>query len=224
VRLDRTLAKIFDYLDRKVGLKHCVIVLTADHGVAPLPEKIQAAKGVEAAGRINGTTLDGYVNAALDAAFGPLPEDINWWALRDNSGYHLNPLALRAKDLSVAQVAGKLREALLAYPMIAVAYTREQLMAPGPLDAFGEASRLSYFPARSPDVIYIPKPYFIERALGATHGTPYAYDTHVPQLWFGAGVKPGVHPEFVHVEDIAPTLAGLLGVDLPPEAKGKKLF
>ena len=224
VRLDRTLAKFFDYLDRKVGLKHCVIVLTADHGVAPLPEKTQVTKGAGAAGRIMGAALDGHVNAALDAAFGALPENINWWALRDNSGYHVNPLALHAKDLSVAQVAAKLREALLVHPMIAAAYTREQLTAPGPLDAFGEASRLSYFPARSPDVLYIPKPYFIERALGTTHGTPYEYDTHVPQVWFGAGVKPGVHLERVAVEDIAPTLAGLLGVDLPPEAKGKKLF
>jgi len=225
VRLDRTLARFLDFLDRQVGLKNCVIVLTADHGVAPLPEKIQAAKGAEAAGRINGAALDAHVAAALDAAFGPLPENVNWWALRDNSGYHLNPLALLAKDLTAAQVAGKLRTALLAHPMIATAYTREQLTGPGSLDAFGEASRLSYFPARSPDVIYIPKPYFIERfPTGATHGTPYEYDTHVPQVWFGAGVKPGVHPEPVHVEDIAPTLAGLLGLELPPEAKGQRLF
>ena len=225
VRLDRTLAEFFDFLDHKVGLKHCVIVLTADHGVALLPEKIQAAQGVGAAGRIKGSALDGHVTAALDAAFGPLPESVNWWVLRDNSGYHLNPLALHAKDLPAALVAAKVREALLTYPMIAAVYTREQLTAPGPLDEFGEASRLSYFPARSPDVIYIPKPNFIERSPeGTTHGTPYDYDTHVPQVWFGAGVNPGVHPERVAVEDIAPTLAGLLGVNLPPEAKGTRLF
>lgn len=46
----------------------------------------------------------------------------------------------------------------------------------------------------------------------------------MPQVWFGAGVKPGVHPERVAVEDLAPTLAGLLGVELPPEAKGRRLF
>ncbi len=224
VRLDRTLAEFFDYLDRKVGLKHCVIVLTADHGVAPLPEKIRAEKGATAAGRLVGRVLDEPANAALNAAFGPLPENIAWWFLHDNSGYHLNPLALHDKQLSASLVAAKLREALLAHPMIAAAYTREQLTAPGPLDEFGEASRLSYFPARSTDVVYIPKPYFIERTLGTTHGTPHDYDTHVPQVWFGAGVKPGVHSERVAVEDIAPTLAGLLGVDLPPEAKGRRLF
>jgi arylsulfatase A-like enzyme len=92
------------------------------------------------------------------------------------------------------------------------------------LDKFGEASRLSFFAARSTDVIYIPKQNFIERSpAGTSHGTPYDYDTHVPQLWFGAGVKPGVHAERVAVEDLAPTLAGLLGVDLP-DAKGQRLF
>jgi arylsulfatase A-like enzyme len=46
----------------------------------------------------------------------------------------------------------------------------------------------------------------------------------VPQVWFGAGVQAGVHPEQVGVDDIAPTLAALLGVDVPPGARGRRLF
>jgi hypothetical protein len=168
--------------------------------------------------------LDNLLNAALTSAFGQLSESVAWWFQHDNSGYHLNPLALYDKHVPAGQAAAKLCEALLTHPMIAAAYTREQLTAPSPLDSLGEAWRRSYFPSRSPDVVYIPKPFFIERSLGSTHGTPYEYDTHVPQVWLGAGIKPGVHAEPVNVEDIAPTLAGLLGVDLPPEAKGKRLF
>lgn len=224
VRLDRTLASLFAYLDAKVGAGRWVLALTADHGVAPLPEKVQAAQGAAAAGRLKGPLLDEPLNTELSTAFGALPEDIHWWFLHDNSGYHLNPLALNAKGLAPADVARKLREALLAQPLIAAAFTREQLLAPASLGEFDEGSRRSYFPARSPDVVYIPKPYFIERSTaGTTHGTPYDYDTHVPQLWLGAGVKPGVHAERVGVEDLAPTLAGLLGVDLPA-AQGKRLF
>jgi arylsulfatase A-like enzyme len=85
--------------------------------------------------------------------------------------------------------------------------------------------RLSYYPPRSPDVMLVLKPYFIDRAnTGTTHGTPYQYDTHVPQLWYGAGVKPGVRTERVGVDDIAPTLARLLGVPAPPLAEGRVLF
>ncbi len=224
VRLDRTLAGFFAFLDRQVGLQHCVIVLVADHGVAPLPEKIQREQGPDAAGRVAGGALDKFLFAALDARFGALPDDA-YWAARDNSGYHLNPAALQAKHLTAAQLDEGIRDALVQYPMIAAAYTREQLTGPGPLDAFGEMERLSYYPPRSMDVMFVTKPYFIERfPLGATHGSPYEYDTHVPQVWFGVGVKPGIHRERVNTEDLAPTLAGILGVELPPEAKGKRLF
>jgi predicted AlkP superfamily pyrophosphatase or phosphodiesterase len=221
LRLDRVLAEFFQFLDQRVGLAHCVIVLTADHGVSPLPERIQAAKGPAAAGRI-GKDLDGYLIAATAKALGPLPDD-QYWIVHDNSGYHLNPRALAAHEIPAARAEESLRAMLLAYPAIAAAYTRTQLTGSAPLDEFGEMTRLSYYPARSADVLFIEKPNFMSRAKGTTHGTPYEYDTHVPQLWFGTGVKPGVHPERVAVEDIAPTLAGLLGVDLPA-AKGKKLF
>ncbi|MDI1251093.1 MAG: hypothetical protein PSV13_19685, partial [Lacunisphaera sp.] len=59
---------------------------------------------------------------------------------------------------------------------------------------------------------------------GTTHGTPYQYDTHVPQLWYGVGVPPGVRTERVGVDDIAPTLAHLLGIPVPPLAGGRILF
>ena len=222
LRLDRELAEFFQFLDQKVGLAHCLIVLTADHGVCPLPEKIQAEKGPDAAGRISGKVLDDHVIAALDAAFGPLPGDL-YWILRD-SGYRLNPAALAEKKLTAERVASEVQTALLAFPGVAGAWTRAQLVAQTPLDETGEMVRRGFYPQRSADVIYVLRPNFIGVSTGTTHGSPYDYDTHVPQLWFGAGVKPGVHPERVAVEDIAPTLARLLGVELPPEAKGRRLF
>jgi len=224
LRLDRTLAELFRFLDAQVGAGNYVVALTADHGIAPLPERTQRDHGAAAAGRLGGGALDKFLFPALDATYGALPENV-YWAVRDNSGYHLNPAALAAKQLAAPQLAAKIREVLLTHPMLAAVYTREQLTAPGPLDAFGEMERLSYYPPRSPDVVYIPKPNFVEgSAVGTNHGTPYAYDTHVPQVWYGAGVKPGVHPGRVAVDDLAPTLAALLGVTLPPEAKGKVLF
>jgi hypothetical protein len=223
LRLDRILAGFFGFLDAKVGAGRWTIVLTADHGVAPLPERIQAERGATAAGRIDGRELDDRVKGALDSAFGPLAEPL-FWAVRDNSGYHVNPKALEAKNLSLDRVTTELAAALLRHPGIAAAYTRPQLTATGPLDKWGEMVRRSYFPARSADVLLVEKPYYQLRAQGTTHGTPHNYDTHVPQVWFGAGVPPGVHSEQVGVDDIAPTLAALLGVDPPPEARGRRLF
>ncbi|HEY8993569.1 MAG TPA: alkaline phosphatase family protein [Lacunisphaera sp.] len=224
LRLDLTLARLLKFLDEKVGRGRWVLALTADHGVSPLPEKIQSEKGADAAGRFSGSEFDARVTAALDQAFGPLGDGL-YWAVRDGGiGYHLNPAAWKEKALTAVQVEAVVKTALLAHPVIAAVYTRTELESAQPLDNFGEMTRLSYLPSRSPDVMFICRPYFMGRALGVEHGAPYEYDTHVPQVWFGAGVKHGAHTERVAVEDLAPTLAGLLGVELPPEAKGRRLF
>ncbi len=224
LRLDRTLADFLRFLDERIGLARCTIVVTADHGVAPLPERIQATGRDFAAGRVRGAEIDPVVFAALDAKFGAR-SDGERWAARDGLGYHLNPAALAQRQLSSAEVEAALREALLQVPVIAAAYTRTQLVASAPLDAIGEAMRLSYNPARSPEVMAVLHPYFIDRSSpGTTHGAPYDYDNHVPQLWYGAGVKPGVRTERVGVDDLAPTLAHLLGVPAPAQATGRILF
>jgi hypothetical protein len=46
----------------------------------------------------------------------------------------------------------------------------------------------------------------------------------VPLLWYGAGVKSGLHPEQVGVDDLAPTLVRLLGLPPLPQAAGRILF
>ena len=225
LRLDRVLANLLACLDREVGLAHCVIVLTADHGSSPLPEHVQALRAEIPAGRLQTAELDAAVNTALDRAFGPLPAN-EYWALRDNFGYHLRPSALAAKKITVAAAAGVVKQALQAWTQIANAFTADEVLAMAPEgDLLPAATRRSFFPGRSQDVIFVLKPYFIDRPKsGTNHGTPYDYDTHVPQLWFGAGVTPGVHAERTGMDDLAPTLAGLLGVPRPPQAQGRRLF
>lgn len=219
LRLDGTLAELFRFLDEKVGLANCTIVLTADHGVAPLPER-NPARG----GRVRVADLDRQVFAALDARFGPLADNERW-AVRDGLGYHLNPAALAQKQLTSMAVEEAARSALVEVPVIAAAYTRTRLVDPAPLDAIGEAVRLSFYPPRSPDVMTVLKPFFIDRTSpGTTHGTPHDYDTHVPLLWHGAGVKPGVHATRTGVDDLAPTLSHLLGLPAPARTTGRILF
>lgn len=224
VRLDRVLADLLLFLDEKIGPQGYTVVLTADHGVAPLPERIQAMSRGLAAGRVKMSGLDELAIAALDAQFGALAGGERW-AARDGLGYHLNPAALIQKNLAPGVGEEAVRAALLTHPAVAAAYTRTRLTDPAPLDRIGESMRLSYYPSRSPDVMIVLKPYHIDRAnTGATHGTPYQYDTHVPQLWYGVGVSPGVRTERVGVDDIAPTLARLLGIPAPPQAEGRVLF
>lgn len=221
LRLDRVLAALLDKIDREVGLAHCVVVLTADHGVAPLPERDVTRGGA----RVKTADLDAAINKALDTAFGELPAGERWF-VRDNFSYHLRPAALAVKKLAVASVAPVVKAALLTVPSVATSFTREEILAAEPAgDEVLAMLRRSYNAARGRDVVFVLKPYFmIKPTSGSTHATPYDYDTHVPIVFWGAGVARGVHTEPVGMESLAPTLAALLSVTLPPVADGKKLL
>jgi hypothetical protein len=225
IRLDREIARLLAAVELQVGKGNYVVVLTADHGAAPLPEKlVSLGRGLVAA-RFHGAALDKAVAAALDSAFGPVPAN-DFWVTRDNFGYSFHPSALRAKGVSVAAAAAVIKPVILQSPEIARVFTGPELAEADPLtDSVLDMSRRSYFPGRSVDVAYILKPYVMDRdRFGINHGTPWDYDTHVPLVWYGAGVPAGVHPEPVAVEDLAPTLAALLQVPRPPQAKGRRLF
>ncbi len=226
LRIDRVMASLLESLDREVGLSKCVIVFTADHGVSPLPERVLARDPAAVAGRVKLADLDTAVKTALDAEFGALGKGENWFT-RDNSGYHVRPEALAAKKLTADAVAKVMKRALAPLPYMAEVYTREELLATEPT---GESTRTlmrrSYRGASDRDVVFAFKPYFMSKTGGgSSHGLPYEYDMHVPQLYFGVGVPKGVsRKENVGVDDIAPTLSALLGLPAPAQSAGKKLL
>lgn len=226
LRMDRVIAALLDCIDREVGLAKCVIVFSADHGVAPLPERVLAQDPNATAGRVKSAELDAAAKKALDGTFGALPKGEAWFT-RDNAGYHLRPGALAAKRVEASAAARVMKEALAALPYVAEVYTREELLA---TEATGESTRVlmrrSYRESGDRDVVFGLKPNFLTKAGGGTsHGAPYPYDQHVPQLWFGAGVPKGVtRTERVGVDDIAPTLAALLGLEAPAQSEGRRVF
>ena len=75
-------------------------------------------------------------------------------------------------------------------------------------------------PAPLPESTQYPSPH----SACESHGSPNALDTHVTNLWYGAGIRPAIRGERVGVDDIAPTLAGLLGVPVPNNSPGRRLL
>jgi hypothetical protein len=106
--------------------------------------------------------------------------------------------------------------ALESVPGVARVY-RGDLMRAGPPaeDPLARAISTGYHPGRSGDLLMVPRAYWITSGAIATHGTSYAYDSRVPVLLYGAGVKPGRYLAASTPADIAPTLAYLAGVTLP---------
>ena len=90
-------------------------------------------------------------------------------------------------------------------------------------DYISRAVRNGFYPQRSGDLIVIPEAYYLYGAAGTTHGTPFNYDTHVPLIFLGTGIKAGQYHAPVAVNDIAPTLALLVGVEAPSGSVGRIL-
>lgn len=223
LRTDRLLERFFAFLDQHVGLQRCVIVITADHGVSSTPEHIHALSPHIPAGRIDGAWALAAAEEAMIRAFGPL-EKQQTWLLRDDAAFLIRPSWLQERGIEPTAAQQVVRDALLTVDFVQAAYTREELERAQMSDERGRQMQRSFNRERSGDVIYQARPFFFSRATGSNHGTPYPYDTHVPLLWYGAGVPAGVHAERVGVDDLAPTLANILGLTAPPQARGRILF
>ena len=219
LQLDRLLQAFFADLDRTVGRDRYVAVLTADHGFMPAPE-VSRAQG-RVAGRLSGSQLLAAVNAALEQRF-QQPALVSGMSA---SALVLDRRKLAERKLEFDTVAAAAREALVAQPGIAAAYTRRELESGSRAGApLFEAMRRTWHREVSGDVQYAPQPYFMFGNSGATHGSPYEYDTHVPLLVYGpAWVRPGARADRVETADIAPTLAGLLRVAAPSASEGRPL-
>jgi predicted AlkP superfamily pyrophosphatase or phosphodiesterase len=219
LQLDRLLQAFFADLDRTVGRDNYVAVLTADHGFMPAPE-VSQARG-QSAGRLSSSQVLAAVNAALEQRF-HAPRLV---AGMSASALVLDRRQLAARGLDFDTVAGAARDALLAQPQFAAAYTRQELQAGSRTGApFFEQMRNTWHPDVSGDVQYVTRPYWMFGTAVATHGSPYEYDTHVPLLFWGpAWVQAGARPARVETADIAPTLARLLHVPAPAASEGRPL-
>jgi predicted AlkP superfamily pyrophosphatase or phosphodiesterase len=218
IRTDRLLGKLFDLVDAQAGKGNVLVVMTADHGVAPVPEVNQARK--MPGGRLDSTLLAQALNAALSSRFGKG----QWIAYESGGSYYLNYdtiAKLKADKTEVIRWAG---ETARSFPHIARAYTRDELQrGEGGIDLVGRAVALGFYAPRAADVVALPEPYYMFSATGTTHGMPFVYDTHVPIVFYGGGIGPGVYRERVVVSDIAATLAALFGTEPPSGSSGRLL-
>lgn len=218
IRTDRLLGKLFDAAEREAGAGNVLIVVTADHGVAPVPEVNQ--KRNMPGGRLSNGPFVKKINDALTARFGPG----DWLIPGAVSSAYLN-LALIAKyKADPAEVERVAADAIRNEPHIARVYTRHQLEnGEVQQDSISRAVSLSFYGPRSGDLYIVPEPYYMFDASGTTHGLPYNYDNHVPLMMLGPGIKAGTYARPVAVNDIAPTLAVILGVTDPSGSVGTPL-
>jgi predicted AlkP superfamily pyrophosphatase or phosphodiesterase len=220
IRTDRDLAEFFRAVDGTVGLDHCWIALSADHGVAPNPAFIKLHHlGI---GNFPTDQLRERVEQALRQAFG----DDQWVEASDEFYIYLNRSALEKHHVDEAKAESVAAAAAASSPGVYAAFTRIQFFTSSlPASPLARQAANSFNPKRSGDVFLVRDPYAVpaEDDLRTTHGSPWNYDSQVPLVFWGDAFKPGVYASACEPVDLAATLAAALGLTQPAGSQGRPL-
>ncbi len=192
--------------------------MIADHGVSPVPEVNRDRK--MPGGRITRQLVLQTIQSALVDKYGAG----QWVLAMPEVLPYLNYALIQEKKLDRAEVEKTAAEAVLALPHIFRVYTGEDILS-GRVqqDSISASIMNGYYQKRSGDLLIIPDPYYLFEAHGTSHGTPFNYDTHVPLIFMGPGVRPGVYNGRVVMNDIAATLSAMLDIEEPSGSIGRAL-
>jgi len=217
--LDQELADFFNFLGHQIGLANVWIALSADHGVATLPDIVK--KLHIPAANLGASQLREQINAALTAKFSPghpaaymkLDYPVAW----------LDPEAFAAAHVKERDAETAVGEAMKQNG-IREYFTKSQLAA-GEVSATGLGRKYlnSYSPEGSWYVLGVPDIYAVGSLHGTDHASPYNYDTHVPLAFYGLPFQTGTYRTSVEPIDLAATLASLLGINAPTHSVGRVL-
>lgn len=216
LRLDRALGELLGFLDQQVGRQRVLVALSADHGVAPMPER-QTRLGLPGMRESPaGVACVQSVLRRLDEVYGVR----DWFA----ADLYLDTHQVARSGVPRGELDRSIATWLAACPGAARVWTRAELSPDRTAaDPMLNLQRASYLPARSPDFVVQWRPWYVPAQAGTNHGTPQAYDTHVPLVLRVPGTAPHEVTDPVATVDLAPTLASLLGLRSPPHLDGKDL-
>jgi predicted AlkP superfamily pyrophosphatase or phosphodiesterase len=219
LQLDRTLADLFKFIDKNVGLKNTVIVLSADHGMADMPEYMTEL-GLDA-GRLYTDDVIHIANEAGKQQFGI--EGLVRFFFRPY--LYLDHAKIKTAKLDPVRAEQAIAAVLTDSEGIALAVSRGGMPAMQTTPILAQIRR-NYHPSRSGDIYVAQAPYwfmFSKGPVAAMHGSPWRYDTHVPIIFAGRRIRPQTVNRLVHPVDVVPTLAALLGMTPPSCANGSPL-
>jgi len=224
--LDRTLADLLAYVDKQVGLKNTLIVLSADHGQPEVPGYLHEL-GIEGAHYFDTKALDRTpAIAALKRKFGIGEELVEAFF---QPYVYLNHKLIRDKGLDQAEVETAIAAELEKFDGVAYAVSSTALRTSAVGDTLLTRSVLRNFHRkRSGDIFLVFEPNvfindFDGLIVASTHGSPWNYDTFVPVLFAGAGLKPQIVSRPVTPYDIASTLSAFVGIKPPSASIGNPL-
>lgn len=204
LRLDRDLAELLNAFDAQVGKGNYLLFLSADHGVMDVVDLWKTNR--LPAGRLNIGQVNTAVKAVLKEKFG----EGDFIRASENYQFYLNHDLLKQKNLSVDEIVEAIRPTMLDFNGIAEVLNTHDLSNANINDYLLTLYKNGTHAKRSGDIQIVTEPGWMSSTIAATHGAPYNYDTHIPLLFFGWGIKSGETFSRTAVADTAPTVAALL--------------
>lgn len=218
LRLDRTMAKFLNYLDEKFGKDNILLFITADHAVSYVPSYL--ADQQIPAGYVNSKENTEALRAFLTEKYG---EDL--FLRSSNFDIFLRHDLIDEKGLDHEAVQNDVARFLLSRDGIAGVVTATALMQGEFTKGIRAKIQQGYNQKRSGDVVFWidAQKTSSSSPRGTTHGSPWAYDTHVPMHWYGWTVPAGSSSHPVYIPDIAPTVATFLKIIFPSGTVGQPM-
>ncbi|MCM4157482.1 alkaline phosphatase PafA [Gramella sp. AN32] len=217
IRLDMALADFLSFLDENVGKGEYTLFLTADHGGVDVPGYLKSNK-----------IPAGYYNEAVlrDSLYPFVEKNLGKDLIKNisNGQIFFDYDKMSESKVELVEAQNKIAHFLLQQDNIYKVFTREQMQNTEFTEGIASKIQNGFNQKRSGDVIYLLDPgYIVYSETGSTHGSGYSYDTHVPLLFFGKGIKKGSSTELSEIPDIAPTISALLGIEFPNGTTGHPL-
>jgi predicted AlkP superfamily pyrophosphatase or phosphodiesterase len=216
LRLDRMLGDFLEFVDRTAGLHRTLVILTADHGVAPLPEYSRELG--DAAERLRLGEIYRGISEYLGDEFG----GENWFTSSSHGWIQVDRAKATKLGVDANYIVHKAREYIETLDTVVAVFSHDDLLEDRkPQSQIEELLRRSFYAERLGDLYLLHSPLSLwQTGLVTNHQSPYDYDRRVPLILRGPGIRPGVYAEPVAIVDIAPTLAHMLGLTAPNALEG----
>ncbi|WP_299526054.1 alkaline phosphatase PafA [Winogradskyella sp.] len=218
LRLDKDIERLLIALDNQVGEGNYTVFLTADHGAVNVPAYLQSIN-IPAGYLDYDDRKKRFGNFLVDKyGTGDIIENVS------NNQIFFNKAKLKELGLNIREVEKALADEQISYSNVAKVYTATTMNSTNFTTGIEELLQNGFNQKRSGDIIIVDDIAHIAYSrTGSTHGSGLNYDTHVPLLFFGAGIKHGETYNKTVIPDIAPTISALLGISFPNGATGQPL-
>ena len=210
------MASFFNFLDEHIGKGNYTLFLTADHGAVEVPSYLKSLKIPARYFKlekfkefVNNITLKHFKSSNL-------VENIS------NFQIFLNKEKINALQLDWEKVAQIIAHEILNFDGVYKTVTARTLQTTTFTNGILNSLQNGYNQKFSGDVLIVPTPATISyKKKGTTHGTGYSYDTHIPIIFYGNGIKKGSSKKRYEIIDIAPTIANFLQIEFPNTNTGR---